>query len=371
MTSQEYRNRLYSSITKAECIVKSVDLNADIESIKNRLMMSLKQVSSEADAIQELDRLKSEIISLLSETLTKVQIAFVEMDEPDGSDYELFNNYLSELKSYKENLMNSDSETRGKIRIILVKSKNSLINELSCQAIIFPTECLDAILYCPEVEQENGADWVVEQINEALKTLIEELNVRLGATFDAVNELLGSEIDVLEESYTQSISLNRSISTSISDEMFGVARQSLPSLGIGSLGYGITAAMFNPIAGIVVGLTTGGLFLWKSHKIMTKQQRISEIKKKLTPKLTLVINELKNYVQERFDEFIESVNNWVKTMIEVVDKEIKDYNDALRSCDNEIKEFNMLQKQLDNKMTTLEAYIKQLEILNTNPLIKT
>ena len=153
----------------------------------------------------------------------------------------------------------------------------------------------------------------------------------------------------------------------MSDDMFGVARQALPSLGIGSLGYGIAAVMLGPIAGLIAGLTAGGLFLWKSQSSMAKQKKISEIKQQLAPKITLAMNELKTYVLERYDEFEEGISESVKTMVELIDNEMQDCVDALKSCDNDRKAFDAQQVQLNNTMNAVETYIKQLEILNTNP----
>lgn len=367
MTAQEYKSKLYSTLTRVEYIVESYNNKEELDNIKERLASSSETDSNEDEEKNELDAIKIDIISLLRDTLTTIQITFVEMEEPDNSDAELFKKHMLELKDCKQDLTSHDSETRKKISSLLKHSKANLINELSSQAIIFPTECLDTILNCPEVEQSNGADWVVKQINEALNALLEEVNARLKETFDSANQIIGSEINALENTYTQSINLSRHVGNTMSDDMFGVARQALPSLGIGSLGYGIAAVMLGPIAGLAAGLTAGGLFLWKSQSSMAKQKKISEIKQQLAPKITLAMNELKTYVLERYDEFEEGVTESIKTMIKLIDNEILDCIDALKSCDNDRKAFDARQVKLNNMMNAVETYIKQLEILNTNP----
>jgi hypothetical protein len=370
MTAQDYKTRIFSTLTRVEPIVESANKREELNDIKDKLASSVEKETSEDEAKSELDAIKNDLTSLLKDTLTQVQIAFVEMEVPDNSDEELFKKYMAELKAYRQDLASHDSETRKKISTLLKQSKSNLINELSSQAIVFPTECLDTLLNCQEVEQSNGADWVVQQINEAFNSLLNEVNTRLGATFDAVNEIIGSEIDALENTYTQSINLSRKVGDTVSDNMFGLARQALPSLGIGSLGYGIAAIMLGPIAGIVAGLTAGGLFLWKSHSSMVKQKKIAEIKQQLVPKITLAMNELKTYVLERYDEFENGISESIKKMIEILDNEIQDCVDALKSCDNDKREFDTQQIQLNNKMNALEIYIKQLELLNTNPFDK-
>ena len=367
MTPQEYKSRLYSALTRVEGILEATGLKAETDALKETLASSLEQDMTEDEANAQLNEVKSHLISLLNQALEATQIAFVEMEEPDNYDAELFKQHLLELKEYKQDLSSPSSETRKKINTLLRRSKTNLLNELQSQAIIFPTECLDTILACQEVEQENGANWVVEQINEALNTLLEEVNTRLGAAFDAVNEILGSEIDALESNYTQTINLGRQSTSSMSDDMVGLARQALPSIGIGSLGYGAAACLLGPIAGVVAGLAAGGMFIWKSQSSANKQKKIMELKQQLSPKITLAMNELRTYVAERYDEFEEAVAASIESVSEAISKEMQDCVDALKSCEQDSKEFDSQQVLLNNRMNALETHIKQLEILNTNP----
>lgn len=367
MTPQEYKSRLYSTLTRVEGILEATSLKNETEALKDSLVASLEQDIDTDNAYALLNEIKSRLISLLHQALAVTQIAFVEMEKPDNSDAELFKQYLLELKELKQDFSSPSSETRKNINTLLRRSKSNLLNELQSQAILFPTECLDTILACQEVEQENGANWVVEQINEALNTLLEEVNTRLGAAFDAVNEILGSEIDALESNYTQAINLGRQGSSSMLDDMFGLARQALPSIGIGSIGYGAAACLLGPIAGIITGLAAGGMFMWKSQSSTNKQKKIMELKQQLSPKITLAINELRTYITERYDEFEEAVAASIETMTDAIAKEMQDCVDALKSCEQDTKEYDSQQVMLNNRMNALETHIKQLEILNNNP----
>ncbi len=153
----------------------------------------------------------------------------------------------------------------------------------------------------------------------------------------------------------------------MSDDMVGLARQALPSIGIGSLGYGAAACLLGPIAGVVAGLAAGGMFIWKSQSSANKQKKIMELKQQLSPKITLAMNELRTYVAERYDEFEEAVAASIESVSEAISKEMQDCVDALKSCEQDSKEFDSQQVLLNNRMNALETHIKQLEILNTNP----
>lgn len=200
-----------------------------------------------------------------------------------------------------------------------------------------------------------------------MNTLLEEVNTRLGASFDAVNEILGSEIDALHTSCKQVITLGCQSTTTMADEVFGVARQTLPAIGIGGLSSTLVATLINPIVGIVTGLAAGGMFIWKSCSSSNRQKKVMELKQQLAPKITLAMNELKTYVIERYDEFEEGIGESIETMNELISKEMQDCVDALKSCEQDSKNFYSSQVALNNKMTALETYIKQLEILMSNP----
>ena len=370
MNVQEYKSRLYSILTRVESIIESCGHKAESDSIKERLASSLEDDCSEKESEVQLNGIKESLIALLESILTETQIAFVEMEEPDNTDSELFKKYLLELKDFKQYILSPTSVTRKKISTILRRSKANLISEISSQSIIFPTECLDTILTCSEVGKENGAQWVLDQVNEALYTLFQEVNTRLGASFDAAKEILGVEIEGLHDSYTLAISLGHQNTTSMSDNVFGIARQTLPAIGIGGLSTTVVATLINPIVGIATGLAAGGMFIWKSCSSSNRQKKVMELKQQLAPKITLAMNELKTYVIERYDEFEESIGNSLEALNELITKEMQDCADALKCCEQDKRDFESSQITLNNKMTSLETHIKQLKLLMSNPFEK-
>lgn len=367
MTPKEYKSRLYLALTKVESILDASGKSEEVSSIKGILSSNFEQELPEGSANSQLDEIKEVLVGLLNEALEQTQVDFVQLEEPDQSDVELFKSYLLELREYKQELTLPSSKLRRNITTLLRRSRTNLLNELQSQSIMLPTEFLDGILVQKEVEEEYGANWVLDQINEALNSLIEDVNVRLDAVFEAVNEMLGSEIESLDEKYTQSIELNRQSSTSMSDDMFGLARNALPSLGIGSLGYGVGACLLGPIAGVVAGLAAGGFFVWKSQSSSNRQKKVMELKQQLSPKITLAINELRTYVSEKFDDFEESITSNIELTQRALEAEMQDCVDVLKSYETESKDFETQSVLLNNRMTALETHINQLKILNTNP----
>lgn len=367
MIAQNYKSRLIALISKIEQMQNGYIDETGLIGLKTRTnRCSTKHLTE--NAIDELDKIKAELRNILSESLTKVQIDFVEIEEPDNSDAEMFKQYLMELKDCKQELSSPLSETRKNITKTLRQTKMHLANEINRQSIIFPSECLDTVLNCPEVQQENGPQWVVAQINEGLNAILQEVDNRIDEAFKFTNEIIGQEIDSFnDEMYSQTINMDFHNSETLSDDLFGKARQSLPALGVGGISMSLISALVNPIAGIISGLAAGGLFAWKSCSSMSKQKRIIEIKKQLTPRITLAMTDLKHHIDQRYEEYEESLSECIETMTKLFDQEMQDCIDALKSCEIEVRNFSERQHSLYGQMNAIENYIKQLDMMMSNP----
>lgn len=368
MNSVDYATRLQSILSRIVPVFDTLDKHEVLSLIDTGISEIRDSVEEETVKMQLLDGYKSQLLRSCKDALLDLQVEFVSSDDPDSSDSEMFKKYLNELKEYKQDLISPSSELHHQISSILRRSKTDLISDINNQSILFPTECLDSILSCPEVEQENGANWVVSQINEGLSALLEDVNLRLEATFEAVSDLLGSKIEALESEYgTQTIDYCQSGETTVSDNVFSVARQALPALGVGGISTTLIGTLINPVIGVISGLAAGGLFLYKSQSIYNKQKKVAELKTKLAPKINLAMSELKSYVLEQFDSFDEKLNICITNLLNAINQEMQDCVDAIKSCELERQSFYKHQEAIDMQMVSLETYIKQLSLLNTNP----
>lgn len=358
MNIVNYKNRLASVLNRVSPIL--------IEYDKENELSQLNEVLSKELSKQELLVIKADILTLLTDTLTSVQIKFVESEEPTTEEVEMFRKYLLELKDYRQELSTPYSEIRKKVATIVRTSRSTLNAELSNQSIAFPNEYLDTILQQSETKDDKTGDWVVAQINEGLNALSEDVSARIGACADAVNEILNSKIETISGTLSTHIyTSNTEVSTS--DKIFGIGRQALPAVGLGGLAATIASTIVNPFLAIGAGLVVGSSYLYKSITTSDLQQRRIELKQKLAPKISLAINELKNHVLEEFSNIEEHVNDYANETCNIIAQEMQDCMDAIKSCENDKKDFYKKQEIMNGQMTCLETYIKQVEVLMNNP----
>lgn len=329
----------------------------------NPVMISLgKQEILEAFRLQldvanqeSVSYLKEQIIVFLSDCLTSVQMDFVKLEEPDGTDVELFKKYLCELKSYKQNLTSSNSVIRSKITTLLKKSKSDLLNAITSQGHTLSTECLDTILSCPEAEHENGLSWVAEQIDQILNSFQKVILKQIKVSFDSVNDILCSEIKTLKPSCTQAIQLKSKKWDFIHGEVYSIAKHTQLTMEKEHLDKGVFTVLSNGFEKILAWL--------KVSNSADKIRRTIEIKASLENQILLAINSLKDYVLLKYNDFDSNLSFSIEAIVELVNSEIQDCCDALKSCELEDIKFDTKQKNLDNCMVTLERCINELHSL--------
>lgn len=358
MNTIDYKNRLQSVINRVSHIL--IEYNREFE------LTQLNEFLSRNLSEQELLIIKGDILTLLSETLTVIQVKFVETEEPTTEEADMFRKYLIELKDYRQELNTPYSEIRKKVSTIIRTCRTSLNAELSNQSILFPNEYLDEILQRPEFKEDKSGDWAVSKINEGLSFLSEDVVIRIGACIDAINEVLNSKVEVISNTLPANVS-NYKNEISTSDKIYGIGRHALPAVGLGGLTATIASTIINPFLAIGTGLVVGASFLYKGIVTSNLQQRRVEFKQKLAPKISLAINEMKNHVIEEFSAIEEQVNEYVNEISLVISQEMQDCMDAIKSCENDKKEFYRNQEIMNGHMTCLETYIKQVEVMMTNP----
>lgn len=318
-----------------------------------------------------LEGIKQRVIASLSNIKEMLSYQFSQLKEPDKDEQELFKNRLMELKQMKDNILNPSSEIRKNIYHIIKNSQTKVINELTKQSILFSTECLDSILKRPEAKGDNGGRWVLQQINLGLESLAAEVDLRIESGFNEVNELLGEEIQISEGGFTERINVDLTpAERSVADKACNMTKQALPGLGVAGLAAGVLSIFCGPLVYGLGGLAAAAAYVYKSAKDANAANRVYELKTKLGPQITIAMNDLKTYVQQRYDEFNEALVDSIERMTNEIVTEMQDAVDALKSIENDKKEVAKQLEVIEGQVQFVETHLKQTELLLTNPFEK-
>lgn len=318
-----------------------------------------------------LRNLKVFMLSSLSSLIDKYEYQLAQIEDPNPETQQAYKAKLLELKAMKDDLANPLSTTRKKISKVIHTTQSNVINELTRQSILFSTECLDQLLKRPEAKAQNGGNWVLSQLNMGLESIAAEVDQRILLGFSEVNTILGENVEVEDLGFTERINVDLTpAEKDLASKACGFARNALPGMGIATM-TGVALSLFcGPIIMGLGALGAAAAYVYKSNKDQNTQSRIFELRSKLAPQITIVMNDLKAYVQQRFESFNESLVQSFELMTAEVVEEMQQVMGELKSADEDSKAAAKLKEQIQEHLNFVTAHRKQVELLLTNPFDK-
>ncbi len=316
-----------------------------------------------------LINLKSILFSTLASIIEKLEYQVSQIEAPNLEAQKKYKSRLLELKVMKDDLANPISPTRKKIDKVIHTTQTNVINDLTKQSILFSTDRLNQLLKRPEAKSEK---WVLDQLNIGLESIVIEVDQRILSGFTEVNTILGENVEVPNDSFREPIPMSPSGKGGgdFASKACNFARNTLSGMGIASM-TGLALSLF--CAPIIIGLGSLGAaaaYIYKSTEDQNTQSRICELKTRLTPQITIVMNDLRAYVQHRFETFNDSLVESFKTMTSSVVEEMQQVMADLKNIDDDTKAAAKLKEQIQKELNFASVYHKQVELLLTNPFEK-
>lgn len=315
-----------------------------------------------------LKGLKSFMLTSLSSLVEKYEYQLSQIGDPNPEDQEQYKAKLMELKSMREDLANPNSPTRKKIAKVIHSTQSNVINELTRQSILFSTDCLDQLLKRPEAKAPDGSDWVLSQLNMGLESIAAEVDQRIQLGFTEVNSILGENVEIGAMAFSGRIDVDLTpAEKDIASKACGFARNALPGMGVATMA-GFALSLFcGPVLVGLGALGAAASYVYKTNKDQNTQARIYELKTKLSPQITIVMNDLKAYVQQRFEAFNESLVESFESMTADVVAEMQQVIDDLKNIDADAKAATKLKEHVQEQLNFIRTHRQQVELLLTNP----
>lgn len=293
-----------------------------------------------------------------------------QLTHPDEAEQEEFKARLIELKEMKDSITNPNSKQRKSMSKILRESQYKVINELTRQSVLFSTEVLNSLVERIEARGDNGGEWVLNQINLGLETLAGDVDLRIQAGFNEVMTVLGEQIEVGEGEFQNRINVDLTSTRGIADKTCSFVRSALPAGGIALGGATLLSLVAAPLVAVIGGIAGAAAYVYKTNRDTNRVNRIYEIKNRLSPQITIAMNDLKAYVQQRYDEFNEVLVENIGRMASEVVSDMQDVIQVLQDFENDKKEVAKKKELLENTILFIDTHIKQTQLLLANPFTK-
>ena len=291
---------------------------------------------------------------------------------------------LNELNAFKVLVTNKDSEFRTNINSIIETSQENVMHEFSRDSVLLSTEKLDEILNKPETMKKDGEEFVMREVNEAINKLSSNLD-------NQINQAMGDVMNELQQ-YIKSVKLEQTTFDGVihdqleplvhtfSEKFISVTRSALPFIGVTTIASGVTGiplyfgagllglsiTPFAVVAG-VVGLAAGVYYVAQAIKGTQKAEKIALIKKQLTPRITIAMNEMRLYVQKRYANLQKEVVNALNSVVENMTQQMQETVRLMQECqqDNQMKVQKT--KDIESELKFVDTLATQVKVFGTNP----
>lgn len=332
-----------------------------------------------ASSIEDIFRIK--YLEFLGSLKTEIENAITELSRDDKAlDIQAFRNQLEEMKSLRDMILNDDSEFRGNINSIIESSQEHVFEDFSRESVLLSSEKLEEVLKDSRALEEDGDKFVVNEMNHAIQKIGADIDKKIDSAISDVLSELKDFIDNVQltnkTSNTQVEGEIVPISHSFSENFVNLTRQALPFVGVATLAYyglglgavalGLSTAALPFIGGVAAGL----FYVVQSIKGTRKQETLNNIRKQVSPRISIAMNEMRAYIQKRYSilnkEVVKTMKSIAKSMTEQMQEKVK----LLQDCEKDVQKKNVTIKEYQNHLTLVNNLLTQTKVLNTNPFMK-
>jgi len=345
------------------------------EEFKEKSHLEEMYAAVEKDCLAARDNLSQLVRSQYIEILERLKKT-IEQHKNELSDFSVldekkaqYQQQIAELKQLHDNVANPDSELRRKIAEILKESQKQVLGTFAEQSVLLSSNELDKILQADEAKSSNGDQFVLKKVNDAIVELSERLDKEINAGLNQIIETIGKQIELPECSFKGVINTQITpVQHTLSETTMSTVRQSIPLMGVATLS-GIAVSVVAPAIALPVGIVAGIAFVAKNIFDSSRQERVNNIRRQITPRVQIAINELQRYIQNRYDKFNdvllkclkESANEMIKPMQEVIE--------SIKQCEAGTQERKTEIQKIDCQLRFVDGLIAQTRVYNTNPFV--
>lgn len=334
-------------------------------------------------------RFRGEFLRYLSAIQSEIEKSIKELSAPCNEvDKESYREQLEELKSLRDMIVSEDSEFRASINAIIEESQDRVFEQFSRESVLLSSDRLEDVLKDPKAQTEDGDKFVVGEINDSIQRIASEVDRSIDTAISEVVEELKDYIDSIQvakkDNKSQVDGEITPIIHSFSESFVNVTRQALPFMGVATIGgglasvglglgatiLGITSVAAIPFLAVGIGVAAGVFYVVQSIKGTRRQERLNNIRRQISPRISIAMNEMRAYIQKRFTLFSKEVVKTLRAIAKSMTEQMQEKVKLLQDCEKDAQKKALTLKERQNHLNMVTSLITQAKVLNTNPFEK-
>lgn len=328
---------------------------------------------------------RSAFVDYLSSVRKEIERSIVELSSDGATVIESYRSQLEELKRIRDMILDPDSDFRNNINSIIESSQDKVFQAFSRDSVLLSTDKLEDVLKNPRALEENSDKFVIGEINKEIRRMGSGIDEQIDAAISDVVDELKEFIDNLPvDKKDNNVNVDGEtapITHTLSEKFVSVTRQVLPFIGVSTIGGSVAGLGLGLTAGILgltsiaalpfiaggIGIVTGLCFVVQSIKGTNRQELLAHLRKQMTPRINIAMNEMRSYIQKRYSLLNKAVVKAFKTIAKDMTEKMQEKVKALQEFEQDSKKKAQAQKDLQNHLNMASNLIAQAQVLNTNP----
>lgn len=339
-----------------------------------------------------LQVLKNTLVDDMQSILTLIKKEQENLSDPNPDKIKKIVANREKLKNMLYGLHQDGSEIKKQVSLVLKEAHANVLSEITKSSVLLSSEKLDDILNDDRAVEDDGAKWVLDEINKNIQNLIDNIDEEINFAFEDSLEIIQKDLDIDQYSFNGQMEANlKGRERKDGEVTCGMVRQVLPGLSVGGIGWGIASAtggffsslgtaltgtalgslsvglgsLISTVA-LPVGIVAGAAFIWQSLRCEKNARRIAEMRQRLAPRISLLTNEIQTYVNARFEEFNTAITDYFEGTAKELNAQMVDLQENYKKCQQDSLAIANRRKELESKLQVLNTALVQAKVLLSN-----
>lgn len=268
----------------------------------------------------------------------------------------------------KKELEQPTSKFNRELSTMIEDAQNEVMTKFSSDTIILSSAKLEELLSSDYAQTSEGIQFVSEKLNDSLLSLSNQLDTIIDESFDEIMKKAELSFEDDKPTYDSLLPSNMRLKgKSLSEKIFMGARNGMSGMGIFSVTSIVGGLIASPAIVLPIAALGGIAMAWKSIISASNANTKTEIRQQVQPRLTIAINELRTYVQNRFKNFSNTLKEMLLGRVNEMEAEMMSIRLKLEECATDMQKIAYQKSELQKKIAFVDTTINQISVLLNNP----
>lgn len=312
--------------------------------------------------------LKSRILQAANEVKSVLQSQLQAISDPNTDLIAKLQEQGRIIAQAKKEIEQPSSKFNRELSTMIDDAQNEVMTKYSSDTIILSSSKLEELLSSDYAQTSEGIQFVSGKLNDSLLSLSNQLDSIIDESFDEIMKKAQLTFEEDKPVYESLLPSDMRLKEkTMSEKIFMGARNGMSGMGVFSV-TSIVGGLITSTAVVMPIAALGGIAMaWKSIVSASHANTKAEIRQQIQPRLTIAINELRAYVQNRFKNFSKNLKEMLLGRVAEMEAEMMSIRLKLEECVTDMQKIAHQKSELQKRIAFIGTTSNQLNVLLNNP----